>query len=68
MPKTTKPRRTKAADNSRKLELWAELIQSWRACADLLEDQPGQALAVATYRECADEAEIVMMGENGQEV
>ena len=65
MAKTTvKRRRTKAADsNTRKLELMADLIQSWRGCADILEGQPGQALAVATYRECADEAEAVLLGD-----
>lgn len=61
---TQRTRRTYAADsNTRKLELMADLIKSWRGCADILEGQPGQGRAVATYRECADEAEAVLLGD-----
>lgn len=71
MAKTTvKRRRTSAADsNTRKLELLADLIKSWRGCADILDGQAGQGRAVSTYRECADEAEAVLMGDfDGEEV
>lgn len=58
MPRTRKTKPIPAPDKLR--ELLQELARSWKACADILQDQPGQARAVATYRECAEELEMAL--------